>query len=149
MSKIQHGLIAAQDIGDDKLITVQAMSDLIENKSRWVIISKLKYFIRITKCFFCLFRQLEHDSKILDFGKDDDDETTVQTATTKKPETGNSNQTTPAANTSNTTKNTPTSKPPKEKDAKESGGKKSKRYLKNSKVTFYNCREFRPHLLTL
>ena len=78
----------------------------------------------ITKCFFCFFRQLEHDSKILDFGKDDDDDTTVQTATTKKPETGNSNQTTPAANTSNTTKNTPTSKPPKEKDAKESGGKK-------------------------
>ena len=34
LSKIQHGLIAAQDIGDDKLITVQAMSDLIENKSR-------------------------------------------------------------------------------------------------------------------
>ena len=54
----------------------------------------------------------------------------MQTATTKKPETGNSNQTTPAANTSNTTKNTPTSKPPKEKDAKESGGKKSKNYDK-------------------
>ena len=57
LSKIQHGLIAAQDIGDDKLITVQAMSDLIENKSR----------------------QLEHDSKILDFGKDDDDDTVMQT----------------------------------------------------------------------
>ena len=56
MSKIQHGLIAAQDIGDDKLITVQAMSDLIENKSR----------------------QLEHDSKILDFGKDDEDDTVMQ-----------------------------------------------------------------------
>ena len=61
----------------------------------------------------------------------------MQTATTKKPETGNSNQTTPAANTSNTTKNTPTSKPPKEKDAKESGGKKSKNYLANSNVIFY------------
>ena len=56
MSKIQHGLIAAQAIGDDKLITVQAMSDLIENKSR----------------------QLEHDSKILDFGKDDEDDTVMQ-----------------------------------------------------------------------
>lgn len=111
LSKIQHGLIAAQDIGDDKLITVQAMSDLIENKSR----------------------QLEHDSKILDFGKDDDDETTVQTATTKKPETGNSNQTTPAANTSNTTKNTPTSKPPKEKDAKESGGRGQVKKPRNKK----------------
>merc|ERR1711988_761394 len=52
LSKIQHGLIAAQDIGDDKLITVQAMSDLIENKSR----------------------QLEHDSKILDFGKEEEDD---------------------------------------------------------------------------
>jgi len=111
LSKIQHGLIAAQDIGDDKLITVQAMSDLIENKSR----------------------QLEHDSKILDFGKDDDDDTTVQTATTKKPETGNSNQTTPAANTSNTTKNTPTSKPPKEKDAKESGGRGQVKKPRNKK----------------
>jgi len=111
LSKIQHGLIAAQDIGDDKLITVQAMSDLIENKSR----------------------QLEHDSKILDFGKDDDDDTTVQTATTKKPETGNTNQTTPAANTSNTTKNTPTSKPPKEKDAKESGGRGQVKKPRNKK----------------
>ena len=91
---------------------------------------------------FRFFRQLEHDSKILDFGKDDDDDTTVQTATTKKPETGNSNQTTPAANTSNTTKNTPTSKPPKEKDAKESGGKKSKNYLTNSKVIFYIAKIF-------
>ena len=52
LAKIQHGLIAAQDIGDDKLVTVQAMSDLIENKSR----------------------QLEHDSKILDFGKDDEED---------------------------------------------------------------------------
>lgn len=52
LAKIQLGLIAAQDIGDDKLVTVQALSDLIENKSR----------------------QLEHDSKILDFGKDDEEE---------------------------------------------------------------------------
>lgn len=49
LSKIQLGLIAAQDIGDDKLVTVQSMSDLIENKAR----------------------QLEHDSKNLDFDKDD------------------------------------------------------------------------------
>ena len=61
LSKIQHGLIAAQDVGDDKLITVQAMADLIENKSR----------------------QLDHDSKILDFGKDDEEEQIVEK---QKPE---------------------------------------------------------------
>ena len=80
------------------------MSDLIENKSR----------------------QLEHDSKILDFGKDEEDEKPETAGNSKnKPETGNSgNQTTPAANTSNSTKNTPTSsKPVKEKDVKDSGGK--------------------------
>jgi len=60
LAKIQVGLIAAQDIGDDKLVTVQAMSDLIENKSR----------------------QLEHDSKILDFGKDDEEEP-VNTSSSK------------------------------------------------------------------
>jgi len=111
LSKIQHGLIAAQDIGDDKLITVQAMSDLIENKSR----------------------QLEHDSKILDFGKDDDDETTTPTANTKKTETGTNNQTTPAANTAKDTKNTPTSKPPKEKETKESGGRGQVKKPRNKK----------------
>ena len=102
LSKIQHGLIAAQDIGDDKLITVQAMSDLIENKSR----------------------QLEHDSKILDFGKEEEDEKPETGNSKNKPETGSTgNQTTPAANTPNSTKNTPTSKPVKEKDVKDSGGK--------------------------
>merc|ERR1719219_1994250 len=112
LSKIQHGLIAAQDIGDDKLITVQAMSDLIENKSR----------------------QLEHDSKILDFGKDEEDEKPETGNTKNKPETGNTgNQSTPAANTSNSTKNTPTSKPVKEKDVKESGGRGQIKKPRNKK----------------
>nr|ACO10721.1 Inhibitor of growth protein 1 [Caligus rogercresseyi] len=43
--RIQQGLILTQDIGDDKLATVQTIADLIENKSR----------------------QLEQDSKNLDF----------------------------------------------------------------------------------
>ena len=76
LAKIQHGLIAAQDIGDDKLVTVQAMSDLIENKSR----------------------QLEHDSKILDFGKDDEEEQTTGggatgTSTSKTSQNNTNNQT--------------------------------------------------------
>ena len=37
LAKIQHGLIAAQDIGDDKLVTVQAMSDLIKSPAEWSI----------------------------------------------------------------------------------------------------------------
>ena len=77
LAKIQLGLIAAQDIGDDKLVTVQALSDLIENKSR----------------------QLEHDSKILDFGKDDEEEggqTTgggTGTSTSKTSQNNANNQT--------------------------------------------------------
>ena len=77
LAKIQHGLIAAQDIGDDKLVTVQAMSDLIENKSR----------------------QLEHDSKILDFRKDDEEEQTIGgggatgTSTSKTSQNNTNNQT--------------------------------------------------------
>ena len=65
---IQHGLIAAQDIGADKLVTIQAMSDLIENKSR----------------------QLDHDSKNLNFGKDDEDEP-VKTSTKAQQNTSMNN----------------------------------------------------------
>jgi len=65
---IQHGLIAAQDIGADKLVTIQAMSDLIENKSR----------------------QLDHDSKNLNFGKDDEDEP-VKTSTKAQQNTSINN----------------------------------------------------------
>ncbi len=50
--KIQKGLIAAQDIGDDKLKVAQAIADTIENKSRL----------------------LEHDAKNLDFVDDDEEE---------------------------------------------------------------------------
>merc|ERR1711997_268900 len=57
LAKIQLGLIAAQDIGDDKLATVQAMTDLIENKAR----------------------QLEHDAKNLE----DEDENLTQTPQSK------------------------------------------------------------------
>lgn len=58
LAKIQLGLIAAQDIGDDKLATVQAMTDLIENKAR----------------------QLEHDAKNLE----DEDENLVQAPPSSK-----------------------------------------------------------------
>jgi inhibitor-of-growth protein 1 len=58
LAKIQLGLIAAQDIGDDKLATVQAMTDLIENKAR----------------------QLEHDAKNLE----DEDENLSQTPISSK-----------------------------------------------------------------
>merc|ERR1712173_24606 len=58
LAKIQLGLIAAQDIGDDKLATVQAMTDLIENKAR----------------------QLEHDAKNLE----DEDESLSQTPISSK-----------------------------------------------------------------
>jgi len=85
LSKIQHGLIAAQDVGDDKLITVQAMADLIENKSR----------------------QLDHDSKILDFGKDEEEEPVA------KPE---------KPTTSATTTKTPTQAAKPKPETKESGG---------------------------
>ena len=74
LAKIQVGLIAAQDIGDDKLVTVQAMSDLIENKSR----------------------QLEHDSKILDFGKDDEEEPVTSSS---KPVSSSAPQTSTISNT--------------------------------------------------
>ena len=52
LAKIQLGLIAAQDIGDEKLATVQALTDLIEDKSRL----------------------LKHDAENLDFGNDEDEE---------------------------------------------------------------------------
>ena len=96
LSKIQHGLIAAQDIGDDKLVTVQAMSDLIENKSR----------------------QLDHDSKNLNFGKDDEDEP-VQASTKAQQNTSTNN---PSNTSTSSAKNTPTSsaKPSKDKETKES-----------------------------
>jgi len=58
LAKIQLGLIAAQDIGDDKLATVQAMTDLIENKAR----------------------QLEHDAKNLE----DEDENIIQAPPSSK-----------------------------------------------------------------
>lgn len=96
VNKIQHGLIAAQDIGDDKLANVQAMADIIENKSR----------------------QLENDSKNLDFGKDDDDEPNIpvsKSASTVTPSNVSLNKTSSANLTS--TKGT------KDKDTKESGAK--------------------------
>lgn len=97
LAKIQHGLIAAQDIGDDKLVTVQAMSDLIENKAR----------------------QLEHDSKILDFGKDDEDEPTPSSKSISNSSTNQSSAA--AANTSSGVKNAQqsASKSVKEKDSKD------------------------------
>lgn len=52
LAKIQKGLISAQDIGDDKLTVVQAMSDAIENKTR----------------------MLEHDVKNLDFADEREDD---------------------------------------------------------------------------
>lgn len=51
LAKIQKGLITAQDIGDDKLVVVQSISDVIENRARI----------------------LEHGAKNLDFDDDDDD----------------------------------------------------------------------------
>jgi len=97
LSKIQVGLIAAQDIGDDKLVTVQAMADLIENKSR----------------------QLEHDSKILDFGKDDEEEPAPPS---RSNAVSGSNQTAPNAGNGGSGK-TPnaSAKPKAEKEPKESG----------------------------
>lgn len=93
MAKIQLGLIAAQDIGDDKLVTVQAMADLIENKAR----------------------QLEHDSKNLDFGKDDEDE---PMPTPKSTPISTTNQTS-STNVSSSKPSHNTSKPGKDKEAKE------------------------------
>lgn len=52
LAKIQKGLIKAKDIGDEKLAVVQAMTDIIENKTR----------------------QLEHDAKNLDFNGEEIDE---------------------------------------------------------------------------
>lgn len=49
LAKIQKGLITTQDIGDDKLATVQDIVDTIENKSQ----------------------HLEHDAKNLDFNDSD------------------------------------------------------------------------------
>merc|ERR1712141_719690 len=96
LSKIQHGLIAAQDVGDDKLITVQAMADLIENKSR----------------------QLDHDSKILDFGKDDEEEQIVEPKQKPEKTTSTSN-----VNANVKTAGTPTSSSAKPKsETKEPSG---------------------------
>jgi len=75
--KIQQGLIAAQDIGDDKLATVQIIADIIENKTR----------------------QLEQDSKNLDFGRDDDDD--EQENEEKASQSSTSNNTSTPANKSN------------------------------------------------
>ena len=97
MSKIQHGLIAAQDIGDDKLVTVQAMSDLIENKAR----------------------QLEHDSKILDFGKDDDEETYTAPVRGQAANAGVTNAPTATNPSTKTTTSSGTAKATKEKEPKE------------------------------
>ncbi len=52
LARIRRGLIAAQDIGDDKLRVAQAIADAIENRARL----------------------LEHDAKNLDFEDDDDEE---------------------------------------------------------------------------
>ena len=98
LAKIQLGLIAAQDIGDDKLVTVQAMSDLIENKAR----------------------QLEHDSKNLDFGRDDDDDAGIGVA---PPIRGVSSVA--VAQTSSTSKQSQSAKggsAKQEKETKESAG---------------------------
>merc|ERR1711902_138795 len=94
LAKIQVGLIAAQDIGDDKLVTVQAMSDLIENKSR----------------------QLEHDSKILDFGKDDEEEP-VNTSSSK-PVTSTAPQTSTISTAKSVQNTISKSTKEKEKDGK-------------------------------
>jgi len=51
LAKIQLGLIAAQDIGDEKMATAQALNDLIEDKTRL----------------------LKHDAGNLDFGDDSDE----------------------------------------------------------------------------
>lgn len=114
LSKIQHGLIAAQDVGDDKLITVQAMADLIENKSR----------------------QLDHDSKILDFGKDDEEEQIVEPK--QKPEKTTS---TSSVNANVKTAGTPASSSAKPKsETKEPSGKggsvkrRNKKSLEGSKA---------------
>ena len=100
LSKIQHGLIAAQDVGDDKLITVQAMADLIENKSR----------------------QLDHDSKLLDFGKDDEEEPAEPK---HKPEKTTSNVNTVKTTTPSQSKPKPETKEPSGKGSVKRRNKKS------------------------
>lgn len=115
MAKIQHGLIAAQDIGDDKLVTVQAMSDLIENKAR----------------------QLEHDSKILDFGKDDYDEPQAPTAKNSSNSSANQNYGgSQVSSSSKTSQQSSANKTVKEKDSKEmkpQGIKRRKKQVVESK----------------
>lgn len=65
LAKIQKGLILTQDIGDDKLVIVQNIADLIENKARL----------------------LEHDAKNLDFGKEDEEEDAEAAETVAAPAT--------------------------------------------------------------
>ena len=107
LSKIQHGLIAAQDVGDDKLITVQAMADLIENKSR----------------------QLDHDSKILDFGKDDEEEQIVEKQKPEKLINVN-------ANVKTSTPSSATKPKPETKDSAKGGNvkRRNKKSLEGTKT---------------
>ena len=107
LSKIQHGLIAAQDVGDDKLITVQAMADLIENKSR----------------------QLDHDSKILDFGKDDEEEQIVEKQKPEKLINVN-------ANVKTSTPSSATKPKPETKDSAKGGNvkRRNKKSLEGNKT---------------
>ena len=107
LSKIQHGLIAAQDVGDDKLITVQAMADLIENKSR----------------------QLDHDSKILDFGKDDEEEQIVEKQKPEKLINVN-------ANVKTSTPSSTTKPKPETKDSAKGGNvkRRNKKSLEGTKT---------------
>jgi len=94
LAKIQLGLIAAQDIGDDKLATVQAMTDLIENKAR----------------------QLEHDAKNLE----DEDDSSVQIPQSKDIATTKASAKKPASyNDDKNDKSGPAKKrPKKQKDDK-------------------------------
>ena len=67
MMMIQVPLIASQDIGDDKIQIVQALTDVIENKTR----------------------QLDHDSQNLDFGRGEEEEkVTTKTSKEDKGEKG-------------------------------------------------------------
>jgi len=61
LAKIQLGLIAAQDIGDEKMATAQALNELIEEKARL----------------------LKHDAENLDFGDESDEESKPSAATSK------------------------------------------------------------------
>uniref|UniRef100_A0A1B6CF77 Inhibitor of growth protein N-terminal histone-binding domain-containing protein n=2 Tax=Clastoptera arizonana TaxID=38151 RepID=A0A1B6CF77_9HEMI len=62
LTRIHHSLIAAQEVGDEKLQIVQQINDLIENKAR----------------------QLDLDFKNLDFGKEQDSVESIMKETTPR-----------------------------------------------------------------